>query len=357
MMLEARILHQLGTFRLDVDLRSAGPVLGIFGASGSGKTTVLHALAGFLRPDEARILALGRELCIRPGGSWLPPERRRLAFVTQDALLFPHLSVRGNLAYAAGAAERLESEHGRHILDVLQIAATLDRSVLHLSGGERQRVALGRALLAEPQLMLLDEPTSALDAELSRDVLGLLMQIKRELQVPMVFVTHRAPELLALADDCVVLEAGRVVEQGVPVEVLQRPRALAVANLVGIDNLLRLEVLAHDEAGGATLLALGEMTVAGPLCDAAVGSFVSVGFYADDVLIALEAPMGISARNVMPCEVSQIHALGHDVVADLRIGAAMIRARLTPGAVRELGLEPGSRAVALVKTAAIHLLG
>ena len=237
MMLEARILHQLGAFRLDVELRTVGPVLGVFGASGSGKTTVLHALAGFLRPDQARIVALGRELCVLPGGSWLPPE------------------------------------------------------------------------------------------------------------------------LLALADDCIVLEAGRVVEQGAPVDVLQRPRALAVANLVGIDNLLRLEVLAHDEVGGATWLGLGPLKLAGPLCEAAVGSVVSVGFYADDVLLALERPAGISARNAIPCEVSALHTLGHDVVADLRIGPNTVRAPQTPGAVGGRGQQNGGAGVALVKTAAIHLLG
>jgi molybdate transport system ATP-binding protein len=172
-----------------------------------------------------------------------------------------------------------------------------------------------------------------------------------------VFVTHRAPELLALADDCVVLEAGRVVEQGAPVDVLRRPRALAVASLVGIDNLLRLEVLAHDEAAGATWLGLGPLRLAGPLCADAVGSLISVGFYADDVLLALERPVGVSARNAIPCEVSTLHALGHDVVADLSIGPITLRARLTPGAVQELDLRAGSAVVALVKTAAIHRLG
>jgi molybdate transport system ATP-binding protein len=357
-MLEVRVRHRFKAFSLDLEFASPGPVLGVFGASASGKTTLLHAIAGLLRPHEARIVVRGRPVCERPGGAWLPPERRRLALVTQDALLFPHKSVRGNLCFAPGASARLESEAGRRTLEVLRIAPLLDRGALHLSGGERQRVALGRALLADPELLLLDEPTNALDAELSRDVLALLLQVKRELGVPMVFVTHRAPELLALADDCVVLEAGRRVAQGPPVEVLKGPHALGVANLVGVDNLLRLPVVGHDEAGGVTLLRLGPgLSLAAPFCDTSVGSRLDVGFYADEVLLCLEPPVGLSARNALPCEVCAVDAVGHEVLVTLRVGETPLRARITPAAARELGLAQGARAVAVVKTAAIHRLG
>jgi molybdate transport system ATP-binding protein len=358
MMLEVRVRHRFRSFALDLELTTAGPVLGVFGASGSGKTTLLHAIAGLLRPQEGRIAVRGREVCARPGGTWLPPERRRLALVTQDPLLFPNRTVRGNLTFAPGAAERLEGAAGERVLEVLRIAPLLGRGVANLSGGERQRVALGRALLADPQLLLLDEPTSALDAELSRDVLGLLLQVKRELDVPMVFVTHRAAELLALADDCAVLEAGRVVAQGSPIEVLKRPRDLGVANLTGVDNLLRLPVLRHDEEGGVTFLEIGpELSLAAPLCEAAPGSRVDVGFHADEILLCLETPAGLSARNALPCQVRSLDVVGHDVLIGLRVGEATLRARLTPAAARELGLAEGTRAVAVVKTASIHLLG
>jgi molybdate transport system ATP-binding protein len=357
-MLEARVRHRFHGFALDVELASEGPVLGIFGPSASGKTTLLHALAGLLRPQHARIVLRGRELCARPGGAWLPPERRRLALVTQDPLLFPHRSVHGNLAFAPGSAQRLAGEAGRRVLEVLRLGPLLERGVTHLSGGERQRVALGRALLADPEVLLLDEPTSALDAELSRDVLGLLLRVKRELGVPMIFVTHRAAELLALADDCAVLRAGRVIAQGPPVEVLKRPRELGVANLVGVDNLLRLPVLSHDEAGGVTLLDLGsELRIAAPLCSASPGSAVDVGFYADEILLCLEPPAGLSARNALPCEVRALEVLGHEVLVELLVGEVSLRARLTPVAALELGLARGTRAVAVVKTSAIHHLG
>jgi molybdate transport system ATP-binding protein len=357
-MLELRVRHRFHDFTLDLELTTAGPVLGVFGASGSGKTTLLHAIAGLLRPREARVVVKGLEVCVRPGGTWLPPERRSFALVTQDPLLFPNRSVRGNLTFAPGADERLAGEAGARIVDVLRLATLLDRDVAHLSGGERQRVALGRALLADPQLLLLDEPTSALDAELSRDVLGLLLLVKRELDVPMVFVTHRAPELLALADDCAVLEAGRLIAQGSPLEVLKRPRDLGVAQLTGVDNLLRLPVLRHDKEGGVTFLELGpKLSLAAPLCDATPGSRVDVGFHADEILLCLETPAGLSARNALPCEVCSLDVVGHDVLVGLRVGDTTLRARLTPAAARELSLSTGVRAVAVLKTASIHLLG
>ena len=358
MRLEARVRHRFPGFLLDVEVASAGPVLGVFGASGSGKTTLLQAIAGLLRPDQAEIRVGARTLCRRPGGVFVAPERRRLALVSQDALLFPHRSVRENLGWAPGAHARLAAESGTRVLEVLRLAPLLGRSVRNLSGGEKQRVALGRALFADPELLLLDEPTNALDAALSREVLALLLQLKRELGIPMLFVTHRAGELLALADDCVVLENGRVVVQGPPLQVLARPRAIGVANLVGVDNLLRLPVLRHDAVGGVTLLELGPgLALAAPLCEAAPGAEVTVGLYADEVMLCLERPSGISARNTLPCRVARVSGLGHEILAELEVGAHRLQARLTPAAAQELLLAPGAELVAVIKTAAIHPLG
>jgi molybdate transport system ATP-binding protein len=358
MILEATVRHAFRGFALDVKVESKGPVLGVFGASGSGKSTFLHAVAGLLKPREAHIAVRTRTVCRRPGGTWTPPEKRKLALVTQDPLLFPHLSVQANLSYAPGAAGELHSDSGWKIIDVLRLKPLLERGVASLSGGEKQRVALGRALLSKPEMLLLDEPTSSLDAELARDVLSLLLQIKRDLNVPMLFVTHKAGELLGLADDCVVLEDGKVIAQGPPVQVLQKPRAIGVANLIGVDNLLRLRVLRHDEQGGVTLLDLGDgMTLAAPLCDVAPSRFVNVGLYADEVMLCLEKPAGLSARNALICTVERVDAMNHEVLAELKIGTLLLRARLTPAAARELALGVGGNAVAVIKTSAVHMLG
>lgn len=357
MSIEARIRHAFRGFTLNVKFESRGPVLGVFGASGSGKTTLLSCIAGLIRPDDATISINTRTVCRRPGGTWTPPEGRRLAVVTQDALLFPHLSTRRNLTYAFGAARALESETGRNIIDVLRLKPLLDRNPATLSGGERQRVALGRALLSRPEMLLLDEPTSSLDTELAREVLALLLEIKRELKVPMLFVTHKAGELMALADDCVVLQEGCLIAQGPPVQVLSKPRAVGVASLVGVDNLLRLPVLRHDEEGGVTLLDLGGIELAAPLTDASPGKLVSVGLYADEIMLCLEKPAGLSARNALPCTVKRIDEMDHEVLMRLTVGSNELLARITPAAARDLNLKPAHDAVAVIKTAACHLLG
>ena len=358
MWLEARVAHRFRGFALDVAIASDGPVLGVFGASGSGKTSLLLAIAGLLKTQRAEIALGGRTLARRPGGVHVPPELRRVGLVLQEPLLFPNHTVRGNLAYAPGAADRLAAPEGARIVEILRIGALLERSVANLSGGERQRVALGRALLAGPELLLLDEPTSALDTDLARDVLALLLDVKRELGTRMVYVTHRAAEILAIADDCVVLEDGRAVAQGVPLEVLRRPRALGVAKLTDVDNLLQLPVVAHDEAGGVTLLALGaDLALSVPLSDAAPGTSLRVGFRADDVMLCLERPAGLSARNALPGTVLRVDCVGAEVLVALSVGSVTVLARITPAAARELPLTPGGKAVALIKTSSIHPLG
>jgi len=356
MRIEARIHQRYRGFTLDVDFASQGPVLGVFGASGCGKTTLLHAVAGILRPQQSTIRVEGELFSEKPGGTWVPPEERRLAIVTQEPLLFPHLSTRANLTYSPRCVEGLEGSRGRTIVEVLRLGPLLDRSTETLSGGERQRVALGRALLSDPRMLLLDEPSASLDSELAREVLALLLEAKRVLKVPMLFVTHRPSELLAMADDCLILEDGRVVAQGPPVEVLSKPRALGVANLVGVDNLLRLEVLSHDEVGGLTMLDLGGLDLAIPFCDAAPGRRIDIGIYAEDVILCLERPTAVSARNALECEVSALEELGREVLIHLRVGEQRLLVRVTPAAAKALDMRTGQGLVALIKTTACHHL-
>jgi molybdate transport system ATP-binding protein len=299
----------------------------------------------------------GQRLAARPGGVWIAPEKRGLALVPQDPLLFPHLSTRANLTYAPGARAALATPFGAQVVDVLRLEPLLSRAVRTLSGGERQRVALGRALLSRPRMLLLDEPAASLDAELGREVLALLLEVKRELGVPMLFVTHRAADLLALADDCVVLDAGRVAAHGTPLEVLSRPRALGVARLVGVDNLMRLQVVRHDEAGGVTLLDLGEgLELASPLSAAAVGTRIDIGLHAEDVILCRQTPAATSARNVLRGRITALDPIGHEVLVGVQVGGQILRVRITPGAARELALSAGQEVFALIKTTACHPL-
>jgi molybdate transport system ATP-binding protein len=206
----------LAPFTLEVDAECRAPVTGLFGASGSGKTSLLELIAGLRRPAEGRI-ALGRRVLTDvAGGAFLPPQARRVGYVPQEGALFPHLPVRGNLLYGharppAPAPAGLTLDH---VTEVLEIAPLLDRRIGSLSGGEKQRVALGRALLRAPQLLLLDEPLAGLDQPLKERLLPYLRRVRDEFAIPMVYVTHSPDEVVALCDEVIVLEAGRVRRLG-----------------------------------------------------------------------------------------------------------------------------------------------
>ena len=216
----ADVRLSLASFSLAVDATLHGRVTALFGASGAGKTTLLEIVAGLRRPQRARIELGERVLTDTEAGIWLPPERRRVGYVPQDGALFPHLSVRANVLYG-----NRRDTHGPHnfslesVVETLEIGALLDRpNVGSLSGGERQRVALARALLASPELLLLDEPLAGLDAALKSRILPYLLRVRDEFAVPMLFVSHAPAEVLALCDDVLVLDRGRVIGQGAPRE-------------------------------------------------------------------------------------------------------------------------------------------
>lgn len=217
----------LAQFTLEVDLVIHGRVTGVFGASGAGKTSLLDLIAGLRRPGCARIQLGGRTLADPAAGIFVRPEHRRVGYVPQDGALFPHLDVRGNLLYgqrAAGSDPRLTLEA---VAEVLEIGALLGRRhVAELSGGERQRVALGRALLASPEALLLDEPLAALDAGLKERILPYLFRVRDEFALPMLLVTHAPAEVMALCDEAVVLERGKIVAQGTPAELFEASPAV-----------------------------------------------------------------------------------------------------------------------------------
>jgi molybdate transport system ATP-binding protein len=199
-----------GSFVLDVADRSQVEVLGLFGPSGAGKTTLLEAIAGIRQPTRGEIVIGGVTLFSSEAGIDVPARHRRIGYVPQDALLFPHMSVRGNLLFGA-TSSKLEVAS---VAEMLEIAPLLDRWTLGLSGGERQRVALGRALMTHPALLVMDEPLAAVDRARRERILPYLLRIRRELHVPLVYVTHDAQELEQIADRILVMEEGRIVKGG-----------------------------------------------------------------------------------------------------------------------------------------------
>ena len=214
-MLRVDVEKQLGEFSLHASFASEGRAIGLFGASGAGKTSLVNMIAGLLRPDRGTIVIDGETVDDTAAGIHVPAWRRRIGYVFQDARLFPHLSVRQNLDYGRrmnGLNHDVSAE--RHTIDLLDIGHLLDRRSAQLSGGERQRVALGRALLAKPRLLLLDEPLGSLDEERKAEILPYFIRLRDEASVPMVFVSHDAGEMRRLATNVVMLKRGKVVAFG-----------------------------------------------------------------------------------------------------------------------------------------------
>ncbi len=334
-------------------------ITALFGASGAGKSTVLAAVAGLWRAPEARI-AYGADL-LQDGRHFVPPERRGFATVFQEARLFPHLTVANNLRYGARRAGRVAGRPEvafADAVDLLGLATLLERRPATLSGGERQRVAIGRALLARPRLLLMDEPLAALDTPRKADIVASLLRLHARFRVPILYVTHATEEVAALADTIVLLEAGRVVAAG-PAAAIAASAALPLAARHDAAALLRGRVVAHDAERGLTTVDCAGTTLVLPLVDASPGTVLRLRVSAREVILASEAPGAISLHNILATSVAGIGApVGAELAVELRLpGGAALLARVTADAVRRLELAPGRPVLALVKSTSIAIMG
>jgi molybdate transport system ATP-binding protein len=337
-----------------------GAASAVLGPSGAGKTALLESIAG-LRPARGRVVVGGEVLQDTAAGRRLPPERLRLGYVPQDGALFPHLSVRDNLTFGRRRGEpagRVASALA-DVVAALDLGALLDRRPRHLSGGERRRVALGRALPADPRLLLLDEPTAGLDPERARRALAQVRRVQGELGVPLLVVTHRPEEAAALATEALRLEQGVVCDAGTTREVLRR---LALGG-GSADAFLEAVVVGHEPERGVTRARLdGAGTSEGMAEGAEIsiplasdpsgglepGTRVLLAVGADEVIVATARPIGLSARNAVPAEIEALDPTGDGAV--IARGAGGWLAHLTPEAVRELELAPGKAVWMVTKT-------
>ena len=357
-MLEFSAAMTLGAFRLEADFQvPAAGVLALFGRSGAGKTTLVNILAGLAKPDRGRIAFAGQRLFDSTAGIDLPPERRRIGYVFQEGRLFPHLDVRRNLLY--GWQRAPQSEPGfrlETILELLGIGQLLRRRPANLSGGEKQRVAIGRALLSKPRLLLLDEPLAALDAERKAEILPFIERLRDELQLPIVYVSHDSGEILRLADHVLILEQGRIAAAGGVAEVFGSP---ALQRLVGEEDagaVLEARVASHDDDFNLSRLAIKGGVLVVPRVAAAPGATLRLRIRARDVSIALERPRQISILNVIPARVRAIHPTeGAHVDVELDAGSALW-ARITARSARDLGLSEGRGVYAMVKAVSVDRL-
>ena len=340
-------------FALDVAFKAPGDSTVLFGPSGAGKTTLLQAVLGGRKPQRGRIRVAGRTVFDSEQGIDLPTRQRGIGVVFQDALLFPHMDVRSNVAFGVRGGNRYAL--AQELLDRVEGGHLGSRMPVDLSGGERQRIALARALAARPAAILLDEPFSALDRP-AREALGeTVRQVQRESGIPFLHVTHDITEALRIGDHMVVLDQGRVVQQGRPSDVVATPTSAVAARAVGTENLYRARVLSHHR-DGYTTIDLGGLTVETGLLSSAAGDEVAVGLRAEDVLISLRPVTGTSARNVLAGTVEELSPRGAAVEVRVKT-PVIIRALVTQASVRELGLRAGSAVHLLIKAAAFqHLI-
>ena len=350
-MIDVDIEQRLGAFHLDVSFSVEAPILGLFGRSGSGKTSVINAIAGIVRPERGSIRINDAVLYDAQRRIDLPPEARRVGYVFQDALLFPHMDVESNLTYG----QRLHKPADRFIdearvVELLGLGDLKHRKPRTLSGGERQRVAIGRALLAQPRILLMDEPLASLDAPRKTEILDYIERLRDELAIPIVYVSHSVAEMTRLADTVVVLAEGKCLAVGAVDEVIGRLGLEPALDHDDAGSVLDTHVAAHDPEDRLTTLAFdgGELMV--PHLDAAVGDRVRATVRARDVSLALERPANVSILNVLAAMVVAIdEEAGPLVEVRLAVGAATLVARITRRSSRQLGIRPGQQLYALVK--------
>ncbi len=353
-MLEVALRHRFGADGFALDAAFIVPAAGVtalFGPSGCGKTTILSAVAGLLRPQEGRVILDGVVLCDTARGIVVSPERRRCAVVFQDARLFPHLSVETNLRYGLRRAPRdAEGPGFGDVVELLGITPLLGRRPGLLSGGERQRVALGRALLARPRLLLMDEPLAALDTARRAEVLPFLATLRDATRIPILYVTHALDEVDALADRLVLMEAGRVLAEG-PVEELAARTDLPLAARRDAGAVIACTIAAHDGVRGLTRLVFGGGAFEVPLRPEPPGTAARIRLRARDIAVATEAPRGISTQNILPARLLGISdsASAHEVFLRLAVGPTTLLARVTRDSVARLGLTIGMDVWAVVK--------
>jgi len=358
-LLRIDIAKQLGAFRLETafEAQARGATV-VFGASGAGKSCLLSAIAGLIRPDSGRIEIAGDVLFDAARRIDMPAEARRIGFVFQEARLFPHMSVRGNLEY--GRKRRTEHASSTSFDDVvalLGIGTLLERPPRTLSGGEKQRVAIGRALLSNPRLLLLDEPLASLDDPRKAEILPFLERLRDQIGVPMLYVTHSMDEVARMADHLVLLDRGRVAAAGAPGELSGRLDLPLLIDRPDVGAILLGTVAAQDDARVVTRVAIGAAEFLLSHIDLPTGHPVRLRVLARDVAIATQRPEGLSVQNVLPCRLIALADRPNGrCLLQLDLGGAALLALLTADSARRLNLRAGQQVFALVKSVASSAL-
>lgn len=351
MMLALDFAQRLGD--LDLRIKAELPAQGItaiFGLSGAGKTSLINAVGGLTRPDSGSIVLNGRVLADVERRIFLPPEKRRIGYVFQDARLFPHYRVRGNLQYGMAQAMRAQFDA---IVALLGIEPLLSRFPITLSGGEKQRVAIGRALLTAPELLLMDEPLASLDLPRKRELMPYLERLAQDVNIPILYVSHSMDEILRLAEQVVVLDSGQVKATGALEDVWASSALRPWLPRAEQSSVLRVRVLEHHDRYAMTALALGDQRLWVGRLELPAGSALRIRVNAADVSLVQQQPTVSSIRNILPARVLECLNVEEQVEVKLGIGDHILWARITLWARDELALRPGQWLYAQVKSVSI----
>lgn len=348
------IAHDFPGFALDVRFEAGPGITALFGRSGSGKTSVVNAMAGLMRPARGRIGIAGQLVQDSGAGLWLPAHRRRLGVVFQDARLFAHLTVGQNLDYGRWFFGSSGPVSRPHIIDLLGIGHLLDRRPALLSGGERQRVALGRAILSNPRALLMDEPLAALDEARKAEILPYLERLRDELALPVLYISHSLSEVARLADTIVMIDGGKVTGSGPTQRVLSDPALAPGLGLREAGAVLTLTVQGQDE-DGMTRLSHPAGPILLPRIEAPVGAALRVRILAQDVILSRTRPEDLSALNILPGQVMDLTmGNGPGVMVRLALtGGEVLLARITRRSVDRMGLVAGLPVFAVLKSLAV----
>ncbi|MFN3226859.1 MAG: molybdenum ABC transporter ATP-binding protein [Hyphomicrobiales bacterium] len=351
MTLQITIKKQQGDFSLDLAITAGDGVTALFGRSGAGKSTVINAVAGLVTPDSGHIQLGDQVLFDAASRTILPAHKRRIGLVFQDARLFPHLTVLKNLLYGArfsdGSVKRADAVA---MADLLGLDGLLRRKPSGLSGGEAQRVAIGRALLSKPKLLMMDEPLAGLDQARKADVLALIEKVRDVVGVPILYVSHAREEVLRLANQVVIIADGRCVDQGTPDALLGGGTATGLARTV------RARLVMKNSSDGLSELALAGGRLFVPQVDAPLGWVLQVEIAARDVMLSLNPPEGLSALNVLACQITDLRASGTNpsaVDVMLACGEDSLVAQVTRRSVEQMALQPGMGVYAVIKSVAL----
>ena len=361
-MLEVSVQKALGNFTLDANLScQTSGIIAVFGRSGAGKTSLINCLAGLLTPDQGRIDLNGATLFDSASRVDLAPNRRRIGYVFQEGRLFPHLSVRANLLYGFKSVPPDERRIGLdQVVDLLGISALLPRRPGRLSGGEKQRVALGRALLANPKLLLMDEPLAALDQPRKDEILPFIERLRDDLNLPIVYVSHAMDELVRLADTMVLLSDGAVKAVGPIEELTTRLDLRPLTGRHEAGAVIDVKVAGQDKVFGLTDLVFPGGRLQVPRIELPLGSELRVRIRARDVALALEAPQNTSFLNVLKGEISNLdEEAGALVDVLVTVGGVSLWSRITARSRERLRLTQGTTVHVLIKAVAVdrHALG